>query len=200
MLENIDIVDTQTAPLWDKETGKLTVFASRLEVTDRPEGGFDSRVRYLLVTSAAGTGEAREEEIPLEEDLSVIRAVILPEAAYLLMDRIEDRNVPALGRPKNYCLGRYDRNTGEVTVSEIINRFFSVPDLYTEDFAADGDCVLYVAGKNEILVFSPGFIYQKTVPLTDSVAYICVPPASDGKPLIVSSIFYKKSFSGPSSR
>ncbi len=51
--ENID-VDTQTVPLWDEEKGELTVFAHRLEVTERSEGGFDSRVSYFLVTSAAG--------------------------------------------------------------------------------------------------------------------------------------------------
>ena len=175
-----ELFSIQSAVYRDEEAGTLTCLASHMDVESLPDGGFGQKMRWSLVTSEPG-GEAvlREEVLPLDPLASVFKAVIGRDEAFFLLTHL--RNDAVREAPQDIFLGRYDRNTGELTLSDNIAQLFPSDGFWTETLCADRDGILYVGAGREVLVFAPDFRILRSVPVPGDVGALGL--NDDGEPM-----------------
>ena len=147
---------------WDESTGAVTYLLSEFINIPQPDNTYDILLQWTLVT-ANEDAILREEVLPLHEHASIAYGWIKEDAFVFCFTIIDYDNPTQPGDIRDYYLGRYDRNTGEVTTSESVTRFFDPEHMYAEYLAVDADGTIFLGGAYEVLVFSPDFVYLKTI-------------------------------------
>ena len=163
------ILSIQSGVYYDEEDGTLTCLAFSAESEALPEGGWRQKLRWTLFTAEPGGDEViRADDLPLDPLASVSEIVIGKEDAAFLFTYVQDAGKERNGS-REYFLGRYDRESGELTVSENITPLFSTDGFGPEALCVGGDGTLYVGAEREVLVFTPDLRYLRSIPLPDDV-------------------------------
>ncbi|MBQ3707334.1 MAG: hypothetical protein II889_05415 [Clostridia bacterium] len=149
-------------PLWDEDGAALTVFCTEFDMKQvQDENKWEPTILSSLISTTAD-GIVREEPLPFASNQSVYCGWLDEDSFTYLFSLVEyDTTGKSDG---TYRLGRYDRATGESVESGNVRGFFDPEHGSADLLVVDADGDIWIAGRQEILVFSPDFVYKKTIP------------------------------------
>ena len=149
-------------PLWDEDGEVLTVFCTEFGTKQvQDENKWEPTILSSLISTTAD-GIVREEPLPFASNQSVYCGWLDEDSFTYLFSLVQyDTTGQSDG---TYRLGRYDRTTGESVESGDVRSFFDPERGSANLLVVDADGDIWIAGWQEILVFSHDFIYKKTIP------------------------------------
>ena len=150
-------------PIYDKETGNVTLMASHWEEITDEEGNYvSSQTHYYLLTLAPDSSIVSQEELTFDENVYPQNLTTVGDTTYYMVNNWDPDTYE---ETFNLCTVK----DGETTTVEDLARFFpsaSAQDMgwfYLQYMAVDKDGYVYLGADQEIAVLKPDLTLAFTV-------------------------------------